>query len=157
MTQNIQTNSMVHVERVGMTQNGRVVYQIGSQDGKTAGIMTLPAQQCDSFEKAVDDLNKAAPKLEEYMKTQTPESLKRKQKQAKWALILSTLTGSIIPAATTGKLNRWLQWGTTIAGGIVGFVAGKFIGSKIATPPGAKDIARASEIISKLDVQPLQD
>ena len=49
------------------------------------------------------------------------------------------------------------QLGLTLLGTGVGLVGGMFIASKMVTPPGAMQFSKATQTISKLDIQPIEE
>ena len=146
------------INRVGMTQEGRAVYQITSADGYQAANVSIPAQDCDRFERAYSDMMEAAPKLENYMQTHSsPEDVKKMKRKSGLILGGATGVGFLIPALLTKKMNKKvLKWVLTIAGTIAGFFAGSIISAKASIPPGAKEFSNATKVISEIDVQPLQ-
>lgn len=159
MVQNVtmQQQSYGAINRMGMTQDGRVVYQVVSADGKEAGKMSVPQNQADVFEKSYRTMIKNAPKMQEYAMNTTPEQAEKMQKKAKrisWA-------GALIGGLTPMMLIRKGVWGKplvqiplSIVGLLGGLVAGTAIAGKVATPPGSMDFMKATQTISKLDIQP---
>ena len=86
MVQNISTqqqNGYGSINRIGMTNDGRVVYQVSDNQGKVAGNISVAQKDCDIFEKSYRDMMEAAPQLEEYSRKTTPEKMMKKQKAAK--------------------------------------------------------------------------
>lgn len=146
------------IEKVGVTPEGRAVYKLVDADGSVAGGLTIPQQQCDTFERSYNMMISAAPKLENYMKTHSEEDIKKQQKRGKWIIGGSALAGGLVPALFSYKLtgNKFLQILMTVGGTLAGFFAGRGVGIKVMTPPGAEEMAKASKMISKLDIQPVQ-
>ena len=161
MVQNVTVsapNKYGSVNKIGTTENGRVVYQVIDPQGNLAGNMSVAANQADIFEKSYQDLMKSAPKLEEFSKKMTPAKIEKRQRTAKWITGLSALVGGGIPAIMVkgeGPKGTWKQIGLTALGTIAGLVIGRFIAVKTTTPPGAVEFAKATETISKLDIQPV--
>ena len=156
LTQNIGQYGSVN--KIGMTQDGRVIYQITGPDGYEAGKISIQKKDCDTFEKSYNDIMKAAPKLEKYAKeNSSPEIVQHKQKVSRWIIGLSGLTGGIIPAATTGKMKKWHQWALTIGGTIAGLLIGLITSYAVNTPSGMRSFSKATENLSKIDIQPVQE
>ena len=148
------------LNKVGTTQNGRVVYQIASPDAKESVKVSVAAQDCDVFEKSYQSIIDVTPKLQEFAEKTSPEKMQRKQKIAKWLVPISGLLVAL-PIALKTKVNSFgtglKAAGLTTLGLIGGLAGGLFISSKIVTPPGAKEFSRATQALSKLDIQPVQD
>lgn len=145
------------IARVGMTQDGRAVYQVVSPDGKSGMNVSIPNQDCDRFERAYNDLTEAAPKLQAYMETHsTPEAAKKVRSRTAWTIGGVTGAAFIGTSLLTRKWKPVWKWLTTIAGGIAGFIGGAVVAAKMSTPPGAKEFENASKVLSSIDVQPLQ-
>lgn len=146
------------INKIGLTNDGRAIYQLTGADGYQAGKISIPEKDCDTFEKSYSDIIEIAPKLEKYAKeNSSPEKIEKKNKIAKWTLGLSTLTGFAIPAITTGKLKRWHQWVLTIGGTAIGFICGRLINYAANTPPGMNQFKQAADTMSKIDIQPVMD
>lgn len=146
------------IQKVGSTDDGRVVYQVVGSDGKVAGGLSVAQKDCDTFERSYNSIMNAAPKLEEYMKTHSEEDIKNLRKKGRRITGIGALIGGLIPAFTAHRIteNGWIQAGLTLVGTIAGLIAGGRIGAKITTPPGAKEMTIATQAISKLDIQPLK-
>lgn len=144
-----------NINKIGMTENGRVIYQVTDATGKTASALSVAQKDCDIFEKSFRDMMESAPKLERYVKTTTPERMKKNQSMSKWIIGGLTGLGAVIPMIKTK--GGWMkQTLFTLAGGIAGFAAGMGISLAAFTPPGAAKMAKATKNISKLDIQPLE-
>lgn len=156
MVKNVSNqNPYGSIDRVGMTQDGRVVYKVTDGNGDIAGGLSVAQKDCDMFERSYRDVMEAAPKLEKYMQTHTEEDIKKQQKKGKWIIGGSALVGGLIPALTshyiTGK--TWVQALITLGGTIAGLFVGIKAGTKAMTPPGADQLSRATQTLSKLDIQ----
>lgn len=163
MTQNI-TNQPISgygsINRVGMTNNGRVVYQVVDGQGKVAGKMSVAQKDCDTFEKSYRDIMESAPKLERYARTTTPEKMQKKQSLMKWIIGGCGLIGGIIPLVLAKGNGFWgfmKQAGLTLLGTGAGLVLGFGIVAKTMTPPGSTQFMKATQNLSKLDIQPMQE
>ena len=162
MVQNVTTspNGYGAVNRIGMTNNGRVVYQVVDPTGKEAGKMSVAQRDADTFEKSYRTMMESAPKLQHYTETTTPEQMQKKQKMAKWVVAGCGLLGGIVPllkAKGNGFWGAMKQVGLTLLGTGAGLVGGIYIAGKMATPPGAMEFTKATQTISKLDIQPIQE
>lgn len=160
MVQNIsqQQNRYGAIQRIGMTPEGRVVYQAINPNGEIAGRISIARQDCDLFEKSYRDIIESAPELQRYAQTTSPDKMMKKQKTAKWIVGLSTLIGGGIPLFAIKPKAGWkgtlLQIAGTLGGTIVGLVAGTVVAEKVAVPPGAKKFTTASKNLSKIDIRP---
>lgn len=153
-------NSMGFINKVGTTHNGRVVYELIDGSGKVGGKITVNPQHADSFEHSYKTITDVAPKLQKFQAEMTPlkmEKMKTRSKWAKWGL---AITGFAIPAIFVKpklKKEAWntvIQVATTLVGTVAGFIGGQVAGAKIMMPPGGMDLARATQTLQKLDIQP---
>ena len=163
MVQNLSTqpqNNFGTISRVGATNNGRIVYQVTDGAGKASVKMSVAQKDCDKFEKSYKDIMESAPKLQKYAQSVPPEKMQKKQKIAKWIVGGCALLGGLWPALKVkgaGFPGFIKQAGLTLLGAGAGAVAGMFVASKMVTPPGAMQFAKASQTLSKLDIQPVQE
>ena len=161
MVQNIahRQNPYGSIQKIGMTPDGRVVYQAVNPTGEVAGRLSVARKDCDLFEKSYRDIMQAAPQIQRYSETTSPDKMMRKQKTAKWIVGLSTLIGGGIPLFTVKPNAGWkgtlLQIGATLGGTIAGLVLGTVIAEKVAVPPGMKQFTQASTNLSKIDIRPV--
>ena len=163
MVQNVSTQnangSYGGINKLGMNNNGRVVYQVIDGTGQVAGKMSVAPKDCDKFERSYDSIVKSAPKLQAYAQKTPPEKIEKKQKLAKWIVGGTTALGLLIPMLKCKPSGGW-GWvkaiGLTALSGGAGAIGGVFIASKMVTPPGAAEFAKATQAISKLDIQPEQ-
>ena len=157
-----QANSMGSFQKVGTLPNGRQVYQLLEPDGNVAGKITVAAQQADTFERSFQTVIDNAPKIQEYQNKLNPRDIEKKKNTAKFLKWGATLTGFLIPAIfVRPKVNKkWvetlIQVSATLGGTLAGFIAGQFGAAKVITPPGGIEVAKATQTISKLDIQPYQ-
>lgn len=162
MVQNVSSQAMggiSPVHRIGVLDNGRVVYQISGGLSQESVKVSVNPRDCDTFEKAYRDIMVSAPKLQKYAQTTSPQQMEKKQKLAKWIVFGGGVLGGIWPllkAKGNGFWGAMKQAGLTLLGFGAGSVAGMFAASKIATPPGAMQFSKATQTISKLDIQPIQ-
>lgn len=148
--------AMGTINRIGNTQDGRGIYEIKDPTGKQTGKISIAAKDCDTFEKSYNDLMEAGPKLQEYMQNTTPEALQKKQKKAKWTVgLLTAICGGLPLLKCPG--SGWVQIPATIAGILVGLMTGSYIARKTLTPPGADQFNKATQNLSKIDIQPYQN
>ena len=150
---NVTPQKYGSIDRIGTKENGRVVYQITDTNGKVSGKMSVAAKDCDVFEKSYSEMMIAAPKMQKYIENSTPEKIEKKQKLGKWIIGISTALGGGIPLIFA-KGGTWKQIGLTALGTIGGLALGFFASLKLTTPPGAIEMSKATQTISKLDIQP---
>ncbi|MBR2430085.1 hypothetical protein IKB17_01305 [bacterium] len=158
--QNQSANSFGTISRVGTTNNGRVIYQIVDGTGQKAVKMSVAQKDCDSFEKSYNAIMENTPKLQEYMQKTPPEKMQKKQKRAKWIIAGLGLLGGALGLFKTKGNGFWgtlKQIGVTALGTAAGLFTGAFIASKYVTPPGAAEFSKATQTISKLDIQAVQE
>lgn len=156
MVQNVNSQSQFGtINKIGNTPDGRVVYQVVNPNGQVAGGLSVAQKDCDTFERSYNTMIAAAPKLEKYMQTHTEEDIKSLQKKGKWIIGGSALVGALIPAIATYKMKLFPQILITLAGTVLGLIGGIKIGAKVMTPPGAAELNKATQEISKLDIQPI--
>ncbi len=149
-----QGNNFGTINRIGTTNNGRGIYQVADNQGNVVGKMSVASQDCDTFEKSYHTIISVAPKLQEYAQNTDPGKLEKKQKMAKWITAGGAILGGLWPALKARGLFK--QISLTLLGSLAGLAGGLFVASKIVTPPGANEFAKASQTISKLDIQPMQ-
>lgn len=163
MTQNISNqphSGYGSINRIGTTNNGRVVYQVINNKGEVAGKMSVAQKDCDTFEKSYRDLMEATPKIEQYARTTTPEKMQKKQQQMKWIIGGCGLLGGIVPLILYKPQGEWKsvkQVGLTLLGTGAGLVLGFSAAAKTMTPPGSVKFVKATNNISKLDIQPVKE
>jgi hypothetical protein len=150
--------SMGTINKVGTTQNGRIVYELVDGAGKVGGKISVGAQHADTFERSFKTITEVAPKIQKFQEQMTPRKLEKMKAGSKWAKWGLTLTGFGLPAIFVKPKNeKWstlIQVGTTLVGTVAGFIAGQVLGAKIMTPPGGMELAKATQTLQKLDVQP---
>ena len=161
MVQNVGGQYYGSINAVGMTQNGRVIYQVINSEGQEAGKITIKREDCPKFENSYRTLLRTAPLMQEYARTATPEKVEKMQKKAKWLTIGGTLLGGGIPLfLLKGPKNAkpWIkalvQIAATLAGTIAGFIGGTAAASKFATPKGSMEFMKATQEMQKIDIQP---
>jgi hypothetical protein len=157
MIQNIENNNNSpygRVYKIGYMKNGRVVYQVVDGNGKNAGKMSIPLKDCDVFEKSYQDILSTAPKLQEYSQKMTPEKMKKQKRMSRLIIGACTVVGALIPMIKV-KGKTWKQIAWTTVGTLAGLGAGFGISLKTTTPSGALKFARATNKISKMDIQPV--
>ncbi|MBE7703613.1 MAG: hypothetical protein E7Z89_06140 [Cyanobacteria bacterium SIG28] len=149
-----QQNKLGTIKRLGMTPDGRMVYQAISSDGEPIRKMSIAQKDCAVFEKSYADIVEVAPKLQKYAaENSDPQKMKQKQKISKWVLGGGALIGGLIPAIFAKK---W-QILSTIGGTIAGFALGGFINSQFLAPPGYSKFIKATQNISKIDARPIEE
>lgn len=161
LNSNSNLNGYGSINRIGMTNNGRIVYQVIDAEGKEAGKMSVSRKDRDTFEKSYRDMMESAPKLQHYAMTTSPEKMRKKKNMAKWIVTGCGVLGGLWPLLKykpgSGFWNILKQTGVTLLGTGAGLVLGIGIAAKTTTPPGAAKFAKATQNMSKLDIQPVQD
>lgn len=148
---NNQQSPFGTINKIGVTENGRAIYQLNDAEGIVAGKLTIPQEQCDIFEKSYQDIIKTAPKMQKFAQTMTPEKLQKRKKIANWTLGLSTLTGFLVPAICIRGNHQFIK---TALGTITGLAVGIVASMKLQTPPGAMKFSKATQNLTKIDAQP---
>lgn len=160
MVQNISNQASAYgtINKIGMTENGRVVYQVIDGKGQEAGKMSIPQKDCDVFEKSYRDIMETAPKLQKFAeKHSTEESRKKLKKTSNWTIGLCTVLGAGIGIFKTTNMATWKQVLCTLGTSIAGFAAGIGLSYAFTAPPGITKFNKATQNISKLDIQPVQE
>lgn len=158
--QNPSANGYGSINRIGRTNDGRVVYQVVNPEGKEVGKMSVAQSDSDTFEKSYSTIMASAPKMQRYAETTSPEEMKKKQSQAKWIIAGCGLLGGIVPLIKSKGNGFWgamKQLGLTLLGTGAGLVGGIYIAGKMVTPPGVAEFTKATQTMSKLDIQPIQE
>ena len=156
MTQGI--NGYGSINRIGNTNDGRIIYQLTSPDGQPAGKLSIAQKDTDTFERSYRDMMEAAPVLQKFSENHTPEQLERRKNTGKWTGIGIASVATAVPLIFVHKLTpkKWLQWIITIASSLAGIVGGVRASAAISTPPGAVKFAKAMQNMSKIDAQPVE-
>lgn len=168
MTQNIsaqnQANQFGTITKLGTAQNGRVIYQISNAEGTASNKLSVAQVHSDTFEKSYQSIIENASKMQEFQENLTPreaEKLKNRGKNIKWALpIIAFLVPAILVNPKSIKkdwIKNLIQSSVTAISTIAGFIAGQIVGTKISSPPGATELAKATQTLSKLDIQPVNE
>lgn len=155
MVQNISNqNPYGSINRVGQTNDGRVIYQVTDPTGKEAGKMSVAQADCDVFEKSYKDIMESVPKLQKYAeKHSSPDDMKKVQSRSRWITASFAVVGGLIPMIKT-KGATWKQVLFTLCGTVAGLAAGIATSYAVTAPPGAAKMAKATKAISKLDIRP---
>lgn len=156
MVQNVvmqPLSSYGSVYKIGATENGRVIYQVVDGDGRAAGKMSIPKKDCDTFEKSLHDVMSSAPKLQAYAKKMTPEKMKKQKRMSNWMIGGCTAIGALIPMIKAQ--NKQIFW--TALGTVAGLATGVGLSFATTAPSGALKFAKATNTISKIDVQPVAE
>lgn len=156
MVQNVGAYGAIN--KIGTTDNGRVIYQVIDGNGQIAGKMSIPQKDCDVFEKSYKDIIETAPKLQKFAeKHSTEESRKKLKKTSNWITGICAATGAGVAIFKTTNLKTWKQVLITTGGLIAGLAAGMGLSFSLTSPPGIMKFNKATQNISKLDIQPIQE
>ena len=157
---NVNSNGMGSISRVGMTNNGRVIYSVVEPNGQVAGHLTVSQKDCDTFERSYRSIIATAPSVQRYAETTTPEKQEKNKKRARWITGISAVIGGGVPIWFTRNFNfkgaTWAQAGITLLGTIAGFIGGSAIASATTVPKELKQFASAMRDLQKIDIEPLQ-
>lgn len=156
--QNQNPNGFGGISRIGTTDNGRVIYQVVDSSGQKALKMSVAQKDSDTFERSYNTIMQNGPKLQAYMQNTPPEKIQKRQKASKWIIAGTALLGGSLGLLKTKGNGFWgtmKQIGITILGTGAGLFGGAFIASKCTTPPGAAEFSKATQALSKLDIQPV--
>ncbi len=162
MVQNVSnqsSNNYGSINRIGTAENGRVIYQVTDGSGQVAGKLSVAQKDCDTFEKSYKDMMEAAPKLQKYVQNTPPQKMEKMQRLSKWIIAGGVLLGGLIPAIKVKGNGFWgtmKQIGATLLGAGVGLGLGVTVATKTCTPPGSIQFTKASQNLSKVDIQPVQ-
>ncbi len=159
MVSGVNSNNFGTITRVGNTNSGRAVYEVKDPEGKPAGKITIPQQNCDVFEKSYTDMLDAAPKMEEFAKeAATPERQEKNRKINKWSRIIGAGAGLIASSLLVRKKisKYWLQALICVPATLAGLFGGAYAGTRLTTPNYAIKFTKAMQNISKIDVQPYE-
>ena len=156
---NIKQNPFGTVERIGETQNGRALYKLTDSDGKSAGKLTIPLEQVDTFESSYNEILDIAPKIQDYVANHSSEkAIKQRRNKARAIVGGCGIVGAAIPIVALTKSTSITK---KILGAVAGIVSGLAVGFVaslgVTTPPGSIEFAKATRTLSKLDIQPVLD
>lgn len=161
MVQNIgaQTSGLGSVNRIGTTNDGRVIYQVMDPMGQATGKLSVAQKDSDVFEKSYHDMMETAPQIQKFAeKYSTEEAQKKLKKKTSWTIGLSTALGAGIGIfATRHDAKTWRQILVTGAGTLAGLFGGVNLASRFAAPSGMAKFNKATQNISKLDIQAIQE
>lgn len=145
------SNQFGTVNRLGQTEDGRVVYKIGDeQNSKT---VSVASKDVDVFEKSYNDIITTLPKLQEFSQ-KSPQEMEKRKTLSKWVVGVPIAIGAGIPLITA-KGSTLRQSLLTLGGAIVGAVVGVMASTSLVVPNGAGIYAKAMQNLSKIDIKPL--
>ncbi len=149
-------NSYGNIQRIGASENGRVLYRVIDSNGQEAGKLTVAGKDTDKFEQSYRDIMEAAPKIQKFVtENSSEEDIKKRRMTSRLITGGGALAGLVVPIALTRKASTLKQILSTVAGLVVGLSAGFAASLAVTTPPGTYKFAKASRTISKLDIQPV--
>ena len=153
-----QNSAFGGINRVGMTQNGRVIYEITDYSGNEAGKMTVPVQDADTFEKSYKDIIETAPKIQKYaLEHSSEKDGKRRKNLSRIIMAGGAVIGAGVPIYMTRKSSTIKQVLAAAGGLVAGLAAGFGISLKMTSPPGMMKFSKAAKNISNMDIQPLNE
>ncbi len=153
---NFKQNSYGNIQRIGASENGRVLYRVIDSNGEEAGKLTVAGKDTDKFEQSYRDIMEAAPKIQKYVtENSSEEKIKKRRMTSRIITGTGALLGLAVPYALTRKASTLKIILSCVAGIVAGLSAGFATSLAITTPPGTYKFAKASRVISKLDIQPI--
>ena len=66
-------NSYGNIQRVGASENGRVLYRVIDSNGQEAGKLTVAGKDTDKFEQSYREIMEAAPKIQKFVTENSSE------------------------------------------------------------------------------------
>ena len=151
-----QPNPFGQIQRAGMMPNGRAVYRVVDGQGQEAGRISIPQQNIGQFEQAYRDIMETAPKLQKYqIEMSNPDNVKKKKITMMSISAFLTLVGGSLGYYFTKNKTTWKKALGTTGGIVAGIAAGIGTSITMAMPSGIKKFQKATETMSKIDVQPL--
>jgi len=153
-----QQNSYGNIQRIGTTQDSRMIYRVIDSNGKESGKLSVPACDADKFESAYKDVMESAPKIQQFViENSSEKDIKKRRTLSRVIVGAGGLIGAIIPVACIKKLSTTKRVLSTVAGIIAGISAGFAASLAVTTPPGTYKFAKATRTFSKLDIQPVDE
>lgn len=147
------------INKIGNTNNGRVIYEVKDSTGSTAGKISVAQPQCDVFERSYNDMMTAAPAMQNFAeKSMTPEWQEKSRKINKWSKLTGASLALIASALLTKSFGKYF-WKAAVClpCTLAGYLGGASVGLKLTTPKEAAQFSKAIQNISKLDVQPYNE
>ena len=153
------TSSAGTINRVGATQDGRIIYQMTSPDGESQGHLSVAAKDCDKFEKSYNTIVETASAVQKFSeKYSTKESMKQLRKKTRlWALSTATVAGvgvNFFTGKFKGKYIGLKQFLAVCSATIAGYILGNLIGVKATVPSDVTKFSKATQDITKMDIKP---
>jgi len=154
---NFRQDSYGNIQRAGSLQNGRAVYRVIDSTGNEAGKLSIPAKDTDKFERAYVDIMDAAPQIQKYaLENSSEKDISCRRNLSRAVVAAGGIAGAAVSIAITRKSSTLKQILAAVAGIIAGLSAGFITSLAVTAPPGTYKFAKASHIISKLDIQPVK-
>ena len=159
MIQNSSLNNYGSINKIGTTNEGRVVYEVKDEKGKSAGKLSVAQPQCDIFERSYNEMMTAAPETQKFAeKSITPEWQEKSRKTNMWSKLIGASAALLGSALLTKKFDKYF-WKAVVClpCTLAGYLAGAAAGIKLTTPKEVMQFTKSMQTISKLDVQPYRD
>ncbi len=146
------------VQRVGKSNNGRVVYQIFDSSGEPAGRISLPQNQVDTFERTYNQIIDSAREINEYVNTHSsPVDIKNRKRNSVISILGCGIVGGAIPIFLTRNSTVLKQILATAIGVFAGLITGLAMALEINTPKGSYKFSKAKHKLLDLDIRVVKD
>lgn len=152
----LQHNPYGSIRRKERLDNGRILYHVVDSNGRTAGMLTVPEKQMDTFEKSYNEIITTAPIIQKYVAENSSEDDRKLRRIKSQAIVtIGGAFGALVPLMLTWKKSPMQKILSTGAGIVLGVAAG-FVAAFISSlPPGTFKFEKASHTLAGLDIQPV--
>lgn len=147
------------IYKCGSAHNGRVLYAVTDSDGKYTGKLSIPEKDSDRFESSYKTLSETAPKIQKYANKHSKEdAIEKLRKRTKWTLTACGIAGAAVPLILLRNSRSVTKQILGIVGGVItGLFAGFGISIAATMPPEGLKFALASQTLSDIDIQPVNE
>ena len=90
------------IKRMDYKEHGRIIYSVTDSTGKSAGKISVPEEEADSFESAYNDIITSAPEIKSYVDANSsPYDIKRRKNLSIASVAGAGTIGGVASAITT--------------------------------------------------------
>ena len=152
-------NPYGRIERTGNSVNGRIVYAVTDSGGSTAGRISIPEDEADTFESAYNDIIETAPEIKSYVDANSsPYDINRRKNLSIASVAGAGIIGGVASAITTiGTKSAAKRILGIVTGSLIGLGAGFAFSLFLTTPPGSFRFAKATRTLAGIDIKHVQD